>query len=84
MTLDSNMWFVTINSVDEATDFSNWLRGKLKRFNDSMGFTEWLSSYKAFPLEMYFDGVHYIFKDRKEASLFLYGFEAALRAKFKY
>lgn len=81
---NSNMWFIVINTTEEVTDFSNWMQGKLRRFNDSMEFQEWLASYTAFPLEFYLDGIHYKFKDRNELAFFSYGFEAALKVKFKF
>jgi hypothetical protein len=79
----SNMWFICINTVDDATDFSEWLNGKLKRFNDTMEFTEWMNAYNAFPLDIYLDGVHYTFKCRNEATFFLCGFETAMRLNLK-
>jgi len=74
------MWFISVATLGEAADFTNWLRGKRKMFNDTMEFRDWLEAYEAFPLEIYLDGVHYIFKTRMEATFFLLGFEAALNA----
>lgn len=80
MTL-SNLWFISIATLGEAQDFANWLEGKRKMFNDSMEFKEWLEAYKAFPLQIYLNGITYEFKDRNRADLFLMGFEAALYMK---
>jgi len=76
----SNLWFISVATLGEAADFANWLRGQRKMFNDTMEFRDWLEAYKAFPLEIYFDGIHYKFKTRQEATFFLIGFEAAINA----
>ena len=78
---NSNLWFITINTVDDALDFSNWLRGKQKMFKDTQGFREWLDAFRSFPLEILLNEVHYNFKDRKSADLFLLGFDAALNIR---
>lgn len=77
----SNLWFISMATMGDAVDFTNWLRGKRKMFNDTMEFRDWLEAYKAFPLEILLDGVHYTFKDRYAADLFLIGFEAALNMR---
>ena len=79
--LNSNLWFISIATFGEAVDFTNWLRGKRKIFNDTMEFREWMESYKSFPLEIFMDGIHYRFKDRYTADIFLLGFEAALNIR---
>jgi len=76
----SNLWFISVATLNEAGDFSNWLHGKRKMFNDTMEFRDWMEAYEAFPLEIYFDGVVFALKDRKEALFFLLGFEAAINA----
>jgi len=78
-TPNSNLWFIHIATANEHADFTNWLKGKLVRCNDSMEFQEWLAAYSAFPLEIYLDGVTYHFRTREEASFFLLGFEVAAR-----
>ena len=77
----SNLWFISIATPGEAQDFTNWLDGKRKIFNDSMEFREWLETYRAFPLQIYMDGITYEFKDRSRANWFLMGFEAALNMR---
>jgi len=81
--LYSNLWFISIATTEEAINFYNWLEGKMIRCNDTMEFAEWLSAHKAFPLEILLDGVHYAFKDRECAAMFLLGFEAAITLKQK-
>lgn len=72
------MFFVTMDTLSDADDFSGFLRGNLKEFNDSMGFAEWVAAYTAFPLKLYINGVVYTLKDRDAALLFQCGFQCAL------
>jgi len=80
-TLNPKMWFVSIATLPDCADFTNWLNGKRKEFNDSMEFREWLDAYCALPVEFYLDGVIYNLSSRQEISAFLCGFDAALRLK---
>lgn len=77
----SNLWFISITTLGDAQDFTNWLYGKRKIFNDSMEFREWLEAYRAFPLQIYLNGITYEFNDRNRADWFLMGFEAALNMR---
>ena len=82
--MNSNLWFISIDTRDDATDFSNWLDGKRKIFNDTMEFKEWFDAYNAFPLEILLDGVHYVFKERDDARMFIIGFNAAIHLNKGY
>ena len=76
------MYFISIVTKKDCGDFTNWIEGKRKRFNDSMEFSEWIERYKEFPLQIYLDGVIYTFKERKEAAFWLAGFEAAVNITY--
>jgi len=79
----SNLWFISIETIDDATDFTNWLEGKMVKCKDTMEFSDWLHAYKTFPLEILLDGTHYKFKDARSANIFHHGFEAAMRLRYK-
>lgn len=75
--LASNLWFIHIATSNDQDDFSNWLNGKMVTCRDTIEFRDWLEAYKAFPLDIYLNGVLYHFRDRRDASFFLLGYEAA-------
>lgn len=75
------MWFISISSLKDSSDFRHWLAGKRVECANSMQFAEWLTAYKAFPLEFYLDGVTYHFKTQEEVQLFQCGWEAAMRLR---
>lgn len=75
--MHSNLWFIDISTVYSRIDFTNWLSGKIKNFDDSNGFQDWLVNYNTFPLEIFLNDVLYRFENKNEALFFLLGFEAA-------
>ena len=81
MSVNPQMWFVSIATMADALDFRNWLSGRRVECKDTMEFSEWLAAYNAFPLEFYLDGIVYRLKSREEASIFLIAWDAAWRLR---
>jgi len=75
------MWFISIDTLADASDFSNWLSGRRVECKNSMAFSEWLAAYKAFPLDFYLDGVVYRLNTATEAAIFLIAWDAAMRLR---
>lgn len=78
MAPNPQMWFISIATLADVSDFRNWLSGRRVECKDTMEFTEWLAAYTAFPLEFYLDGVVYKLASREEASIFLSAWDAAM------
>jgi len=83
MCINAQMWFISIATLSDASDFSNWLSGKRVECKDTMGFSEWLAAYTAFPLEFYLDGVVYRLSTREEAAIFLSAWNAAMSLRIE-
>jgi hypothetical protein len=77
------MWFISIATLTDASDFSNWLSGKRVECKDTMEFAEWMSAYTAFPLDFYLDGAVYRLNTREEASIFLIAWNAAMNLRIE-
>lgn len=82
-TVNPEMWFVSIATLKDTSDFSTWISGKRVECKDSMEFEEWLAAYNAFPLQFYLDGVTYSLRNREEAYIFQCGWEAAMRLRIE-
>jgi hypothetical protein len=81
MALNPEMWFISITTLNDAADFSNWLSGRRVECKDTMEFHEWLAAYNAFPLIFYLDGVVYSLQTRGEASIWLNAWNAAMNLR---
>lgn len=81
MVLDPQMWFISIATLFDASDFSNWLSGRRVECSDTMQFNEWLAAYNAFPLVFYLDGVVYRLETRQEATIWLNAWTAAMNLR---
>jgi len=74
--------FINITTLADANDFVNYLDGPRKlELTDSVSFSEWLESQRAFPVEFYLDGFTYRFDNRRALDFFQIGFEAAIRLR---
>jgi hypothetical protein len=73
-----NLWFISIDNLAAADEFSTWLSERSKSFDCSSSFQEWLIAHKTFPLSLYIGGVIYRVFSREEAAIWAAGFEAAL------
>lgn len=81
MALDPQLWFISITTLKDAADFSNWLSGRRVECQDTMEFNEWLRAYNAFPLSFYLDGVVYSLATRQEANIWLNAWSAAMNLR---
>lgn len=83
MAPDPQMWFISIATLTDAADFSNWLSGRRVECKDSMEFNEWLAAYNAFPLTFYLDGVVYSLENRHDATIWLTAWNAAMNLRIE-
>lgn len=81
MALDPQMWFISIATLHDSSDFSNWLSGRRVECKDTMEYSEWLAAYTAFPLTFYLDGMVYNLKTRQEAAIWLNAWNAAMNLR---
>lgn len=74
----NNLYFISIEDLPAADEFSTWLSERSRHFDNSLEFREWLAAYRAFPLSLYIGGTIFTFFSRDEAALWVSGFDTAL------
>ena len=80
----SNLYFITIATMSDAEDFTDWLREKRRSVacNDTADFADWMQSRTKYPFAIFLDGATYEFKTEIQMLFFLVGFEAAMGLRF--